>query len=249
MSTPVPDLTARPTGSNRAGPHPAACAIIPARGGSKGIPGKNLRPVGGIPLVARAIHAAARLARVVVTTDDAAIALEAARHGAQVVMRPAEIAGDTASSESALLHALETLRAEEGYAPEVVAFLQCTSPFTRPEDVANCLSAVAEDGADSAFTGFRSFHFLWRRTPEGDAIGINHDKARRPRRQERAPEFIENGAVYAFRHAGFLAARHRFFGRTAIVEMEPIRSLEIDDPADLLLAEALAPLLDAAKGR
>ena len=92
-------------------------AIIPARGGSKGIPGKNLRPVAGAPLVAHAIRAARgapSVDRVIVSTDADAIAAAARAAGAEVVRRPADISGDTASSESALLHALEFLAATEG---------------------------------------------------------------------------------------------------------------------------------------
>src|SRR5919107_5015652 len=89
-----------------------AVAIIPARGGSQGLPGKNVARVGGMPLIARAVHAALaaqRIGRVVVTTDDVEIADAATAAGAEVVTRPAELANATASSESALLHALEAL--------------------------------------------------------------------------------------------------------------------------------------------
>ena len=106
--------------------------MIPARGGSKGIPGKNLQHVGGLSLVARSVRAALasrRVKRVIVSTDDDAIAAEAQAHGAEVVQRPVAIAGDTASSESALLHALDTLE-QQGPLPAQLVFLQCTSPFT-----------------------------------------------------------------------------------------------------------------------
>src|SRR4051794_33637662 len=97
-------------------------AVVPARGGSRGVLGKNLRPVGGVPLVARAVRACLRAERVdlvVVSTDDAAIAALARAEGASVVHRPAALAGDTATSESALLHALDEL-AEGGIDPEVL---------------------------------------------------------------------------------------------------------------------------------
>jgi N-acylneuraminate cytidylyltransferase len=221
----------------------SVCAIIPARGGSKGVPGKNLRPVGGVPLVGRSVlvaRAARRVDRVFVSTDDATIAATARSYGAEVVDRPPEIAGDAASSELALLHALAALRAAESYAPDILVFLQCTSPFTEAGDIDATVAAVSEGGADSAFTAWRSHLFLWRVTPEGDAVGVNHDKARRPRRQEREAEYAENGAVYAMRREGFERYGHRFFGRTAIVEMPQARSIDIDEPADLLLADALA---------
>src|SRR5262245_2152884 len=119
-------------------PQPSCCAVIPARGGSKGIIGKNLRVVGGKPLIAHTILAArsARcIERVVVSTDDPAIAEASRAFGAEIVWRPSELASDTASSEAALLHALETLAREQQYRPELLAFLQCTSPLTLAEDI------------------------------------------------------------------------------------------------------------------
>src|SRR3954467_12096692 len=107
-------------------------AIIPARGGSKGIPRKNVRPFLGKPLLAHTIeHArlAPSVTRVVVSTDDAEIAAIAGRHGAEVVTRPADISGDVAGSEAALRHVLDHLEAAERYEPDLVVFLQATSPL------------------------------------------------------------------------------------------------------------------------
>ncbi|HWH96886.1 MAG TPA: NTP transferase domain-containing protein, partial [Pseudolysinimonas sp.] len=112
-------------------------AVIPARGGSKGVPGKNLRRVGGMPLIGRAVaaaRAASRVDRVVVSTDDDEIAAVAREWGAEVVDRPAALAGDTASSESALMHTLDTLRSR-GVETGILVFLQATSPFIDPADL------------------------------------------------------------------------------------------------------------------
>ena len=219
--------------------------VIPARGGSKGVPGKNLARVGGVPLVARAVQAAvaAGVGAVVVSTDDDAIAAVAEAAGARVVRRPAELAGDTASSEAALLHALDEHESLAG-AVDVLVMVQCTSPFVTASEIAECVAAIGA-GADSAFTAAPTHGFLWRRDGSGQAVGINHDRATRPRRQDRTPEFLETGAVYAMRADGFRDRRHRFFGRTVLVETDPGRVLEIDEPADLERARALAPLLDA----
>src|SRR5258706_1400662 len=92
--------------------------------------------------------------------------------------------------------------------------------------------------ADSALSATRFFHFVWR-VDERGASGINHDKRIRQRRQDREAEFLENGAVYVMRTEGFLAARHRFFGKTAIYEMDARKSLEIDELDDFAMAEAL----------
>ncbi|MEU2107469.1 acylneuraminate cytidylyltransferase [Streptomyces sp. NPDC019507] len=243
-------------------------AVIPARGGSKGVPGKNLAAVGGVPLVARAVRACTGsplVTDVVVSTDDAAIAEAARAAGAALgasgrlhwVERPADIAGDTATSESAVLHAMDAYEAEHGRTVDVVLLVQCTSPFLTADDIDRVASAVAKDGADTA-VAVAPFHaFVWRREPAADtaaragaaddgARGVNHDKSHRPRRQDRPEDFLETGAAYAMDARGLRVHGHRFFGRTALVETDPARVLEIDDPHDLARARALAPLLDAA---
>jgi len=220
---------------------PSCLAIIPARGGSKGVPKKNIRLLAGKPLIAWTIHAAREarsVTRIAVSTDDAEIARVARQFGAEVIHRPAEISGDTASSESALLHSLDHLRETESYQPELIAFLQCTSPFTSGQDIDGTVSVLLNQNADSAFSATRFFHFIWRMDQQG-ATGINHDKRIRQRRQDRQPEYLENGAVYVMRTEGFQAARHRFFGKTAVFEMEARKSLEIDELDDFAMAEAL----------
>jgi YrbI family 3-deoxy-D-manno-octulosonate 8-phosphate phosphatase len=229
-------------------------AVIPARGGSKGVPAKNLAPVGGVPLVARAVREcrATRLVTdVVVSTDDQAIAEAARAAGAEVVLRPAAIAGDTATSEAAVLHAMDTHEALHGSPVDVVLLVQCTSPFLAREDVDGVASAVVESGADTAVTVAPFHGFIWRDT-ETDAgveggFGVNHDKSYRPRRQDRPQDLLETGAAYAMDAPGFRKHRHRFFGRTELVRTDPARVLEIDDPHDLARARALAPLFDTSR--
>ncbi|WTC16915.1 N-acylneuraminate cytidylyltransferase [Streptomyces cellulosae] len=275
-------------------------AVIPARGGSKGVPAKNLAPVGGVPLVARAVRecrAARHVTDVVVSTDDAAIAETARQAGAEVVLRPADLAGDTATSEAAVLHALDAHEALHGARVDVVLLVQCTSPFLTREDVDGVAAAVAHGDADTAVTVAPFHGFVWRETTAttaatttavaatglagtgagatetaagtagtaagtvGTAVGIagrsartargghgvNHDKAVRPRRQDRPQDFLETGAAYAMDAAGLREHRHRFFGRTELVRTDPARVLEVDDPHDLARARALAPLLDAGR--
>ncbi len=216
-------------------------AIIPARGGSKGVPGKNLRRVGGIPLVERAVRAASAASGVdlvVVSTDDAAIAAVAEGAGARVVARPAELAGDTASSESALLHALDVLESE-GARVGTVVFVQATSPFIPSEGIAEAVDQIVSGRFDSVFSAYETFGFLWRRNAEGRAAAINHDAAHRPRRQDREPHYLETGAFYAFDAVGFRRFQHRFFGQVGIVEVPESSAVEIDDEQQLALAEAL----------
>ncbi|MFD7302401.1 cytidylyltransferase domain-containing protein [Streptomyces pharetrae] len=228
-------------------------AVIPARGGSKGVPAKNLAPVGGVPLVARAVREcrAGRLVTdVVVSTDDQSIAAAARAAGAEVVLRPAAIAGDTATSEAAVLHAMDAHEALHGAPVDVVLLVQCTSPFLTREDVDGVAAAVVENGADTAVTVAPFHGFIWRdgdgaAAEEDGGHGVNHDKAYRPRRQDRPQDLLETGAAYAMDAPGFRKHQHRFFGRTELVRTDPARVLEIDDPHDLARARALAPLFDA----
>ncbi|GGU10016.1 acylneuraminate cytidylyltransferase [Streptomyces violascens] len=221
---------------------PKVLAVIPARGGSKGVPGKNLASVAGVPLVVRAVLAcrSARLVTdVVVSTDDPAIAAAARSAGADVVVRPAGISGDTASSEAAVLHTLDAHPDTD-----VVLLVQCTSPFLTREDVEGVAAAVVEDGAETAVTVAPFHGFLWREDEVGGGQGMGHDKSFRPRRQDRPQDFLETGAAYAMDAEGFRTYKHRFFGRTALVRTDPARVLEIDEPHDLERARALAPVLD-----
>ncbi|WP_328905452.1 N-acylneuraminate cytidylyltransferase [Streptomyces sp. NBC_00234] len=238
-------------------PTPTVLAVIPARGGSKGVPAKNLAQVGGIPLVARAVRAclgSAEVTDVVVTTDDPAIAEAATEAAAALgeaarlhcVRRPEAIAGDTATSEAAVLHALDTYEELPGRTADVVLLVQCTSPFVTREDIDGVAAAVAHEGADTAVTVAPFHGFVWRdgHAVEDGSYGVNHDKAVRPRRQDRPQDLLETGAAYAMAVPGFRTHRHRFFGHTALVATDPARVLEIDDPHDLARARALAPLLD-----
>jgi YrbI family 3-deoxy-D-manno-octulosonate 8-phosphate phosphatase len=224
---------------------PECLAIIPARGGSKGIPRKNVRILAGKPLLGwtiQAARAARHVTRVVVSTDDREIADVARMFGAQVIWRPDAISGDTASSESALLHVLSELESTEEYRPDLVTFLQCTSPLTSGIDIDGTIDALRTNSADTALSVAPFHYFVWMPDETGSAIGVNHDKAHRPRRQDRAAQYLETGAVYVMKTDGFRKAKHRFFGRTATYLMPSERTLEIDDPRDLVVAEALLRL-------
>lgn len=227
---------------------PRTVAIIPARGGSKQVPRKNVQRVGGVPLVARAVQAAASadgIDLVVVSTDDDEIAGIAAAAGARVIRRPVEIAGDTATSESAILHALDALE-DDGTPVGVVAFLQATSPFIPSDALAAAVAEVRADRADSVFSAHETYGFLWRDDERGAAVAVNHDAAHRPRRQDREPHLLETGAFYVFRADGFRQSRHRFFGRIRAARVPEWTAIEIDDADQLRVARALAALHDSA---
>lgn len=213
-------------------------AVIPARGGSKGVPRKNLRELGGEPLIGRAVRTLREVRSinaVIVSTEDEEIADAARGYGALVIDRPRRLAGDSATSESALRHVLDEL-GSYGSVPEVTVFVQATSPFIEPADVDRAISLVHDDVADVAFSVAASHAHLWTTGPDGP-VGINHDPSTRLRRQDRPAEFVETGAFYAMRTRGFLEHGHRFFGRLEMVEVDPADALEIDTTDDFSLAE------------
>jgi len=215
-------------------------AIIPARAGSVGLPRKNVLPLEGKPLIAHTITAAKAaklITRIVVSTDGDEIADVARAYGAEVIRRPQELAGPLSKSEDALLHVLDTL-SMENYVPDVVVFLQCTSPLTCSEDMDGTIAEIIDGGADSALAVTAFHYFLWRHDSKGGAVGINHDSAERLMRQQRVPEYLETGAVYAMRTDGFRKSHHRFFGRIAMHEIPAERVLEIDEPSDFEIAKA-----------
>ncbi len=230
-------------------PAPQVVAVIPARGGSVGVPGKNLRPIAGRSLITRAVDActaAGLIDQVVVSSDSAEILDEGERAGARPIQRPAELSGSTASSESAVFHALDALEQQDGVVPEVVLLVQCTSPFIRPPDLDAAVSLVLAGQADVAFSVASNHAFLWRFGPDGGLKGVNHDEARpRARRQDLAPEFRETGAFYVMRTAGLRQAGRRFFGRIAPQLTPDEMALEIDSLDDLTQAQMVAQLLAA----
>jgi CMP-N-acetylneuraminic acid synthetase len=216
-------------------------AIIPARGGSKGIPRKNIKLLGGKPLIAYNIEEALKapsINRLVVSTDDDEIADISMSYGAEVVMRPKEISGDMATSESALVHVLNTLSEKEGYNPDLLVFLQCTSPLTSSEDMEGTIQTLIRENADTALTVTDFDYFLWGKDLNGEAIALNHDKTIRLNRQQRRGEqFLETGAVYVMRVKEFLEREFRFFGKTVFYVTPMERVLEIDEEIDFVKAE------------
>ena len=220
-------------------------AIVPARGGSKGIPRKNLQKVGGVPLIARAVAAsvaAKTVERVFVTTDDDEIAAVALAAGAELIRRPQELASDVASSEDALLHALGEMERRGEVLPETIVFVQCTSPFVQGGDIDGVVQALDASGADCAITASEFHGFIWR-AGKGSLEGVNHDGKVRQRRQDREPELLENGAAYALRVPAFRRVGQRFCGPVACFEMPAARSMEIDSHQELEIAQHLAVLM------
>lgn len=219
--------------------------VIPARGGSKGVPRKNVREVGGTPLVGWSIEASRgtdAIDRTIVSTDDDEIAAVAREFGAEVSDRPPELATDDAPVIDTLRHLLGELRGA-GDAPRYVAMLEPTCPFRRPEDVQACIELLAEEDLDSVatFTGAElNPHRAWRLTDDGPETVVAGADPWLPR--QRLPEAYQlNGGVYAFvAEALPEEGPAMLFGDRGAVTMPPERSVDIDTPLDLEFARLVA---------
>lgn len=214
-------------------------AIVPARGGSKRLPGKNLLTVRGLPLLAHTIIQAKKsqlVEEVFISTDDDQIASVATRYGAQVIKRPVELADDRSSSESAVLHVLDVIENGGGKLPSATMMLQCTSPVRRVDDIDNAIRQFFAEDADSLLSGCFTKHFIWRRLADG-AEPINYDLNNRIRSQDVEPQFQENGSIYITRTSLLRSTKNRMGGKISIYEMEFWSQFEIDQRDDLELID------------
>ena len=210
-------------------------AIIPARGGSERIGRKNLLQLAGRPLVEHTVRhalAADEVDEVIVSTEDYEIAAVAAAAGATVIARPTELADDRSTSESALLHVLD---ARDGPDPELVVFLQATSPVRRPADIDAAVRQLRASAADSLLSACRDHGFIWIDGPDG-ARPTNYDPQHRPREQDMPPRYRENGSIYVFRTPVLRDGGARLGGRIEIYEMDQWSSVQIDETEDVELA-------------
>lgn len=220
---------------------PRVLALIPARGGSKAILGKNLCRVGGLPLVARSIRdalAVEAIDTVYVTTDDQEVARVAELEGAGVIARPSELAHDTASTESAIAHALAHLAQAGEPEPDIVVLLQCTSPFRRVGQLEAALEQMIVGAADSIVSVVRRHTFHWQLEADGSARAMNYEPAARPRRQEHEGTLEETGSFYVFRREMFARSGARLGGRIEAFEVPAEDALEIDEGHELASARA-----------
>lgn len=219
-------------------------AVVTARAGSKGVPGKNLRPLSGRPLIAWTIgvaQAAPSIDRVVVSTDGDEIAGVARGLGAEVIVRPSALADDVARSADVLRHVREELR-RHGDNSRYMVLLQPTSPFRTVDDIERCLSLLHETDLDSVATFVDATlhpHQAWE-IERGRPVTFISTAMPWVPRQLLPPVYQLNGAVYAFVTDRLGADDPALvFGRAGAVVMDVERSLDIDTEIDFLLAEAL----------
>ncbi len=213
--------------------------VIPARAGSKGVPGKNLALVGGRPLLDWTVEAALGAGcvdRVLVSTDDPVVREHVTATWPGRVRLPARspaTASDTATTESVLLDVLGTPEAE---GVDEIGLVQATSPLLRAEDLDGAY-ALLHRGFDSVLSVVRQRRFRWELAPEGGRP--EYDPAARPRRQQLAGHLVENGAVYLTSRSALVRTGVRISGRIGLFEMPEDSYTEVDELSDLVIVDAL----------
>jgi N-acylneuraminate cytidylyltransferase len=216
------------------------CSIILARGGSKGLPGKNIIEFCGKPLLAWTIEHCIQggAAPVYVSSESKEILIVGERYGAKSILRPEKISGDTASSESGWLDALDVIESESGIIDWVLA-PQVTSPLRTAADISNGLKLADSGKYDSIFScSIAEDLFFWE-IRSNNLESINYDWKNRKRRQEFPKQHIENGSFYLFRPEILREYNNRIGGRIGIVEMDFWKMFEIDSLNDLRMCSAL----------
>ena len=223
-------------------------AITPARGGSKGVPRKNIKPMAGKPLLQYTVEAARAcplITRHVVNTEDEEIRAVAESLGVKVQGRPEEFWHDNTFQEvdRLLVWAVQDFEARHGRV-DVVVLLYPTAPLRRTEAITGCIDLVLNQGYDSALTLREDRSYIWKRLDKGATVEpVNYDPRKRgPNQLEGWNQWVENKAVYAMRRDLLLETGCRLGGRMGFVEMSKIDSIDIDTPDDFALAEAILTL-------
>lgn len=221
-----------------------ALVIIPARGGSKGIPHKNIKPLAGIPLIGYAINIAREIVEdcdICISTDDTEIAETAEKFGVKVpFLRPAELATDKSGSREVMLHAVDFYK-NKGVDYDTIILLQPTSPFRTAEDVKGCLNLYRE-GVDMVVSVKEASCNPYYNCFETDADGflkISKGDGQYTRRQDVPKAWEYNGAVYIINVESLRAMPMGSFPHRLMYEMPACRSVDLDTPADWIVAEAL----------
>lgn len=220
--------------------------VIPVRGGSKGIPRKNLKPIAGKPLVAWTIEQALDAVRelegqhtldVLVSTDDAELAQIARDYGAQVpFIRPAELAQDTTATEPVIEHAID-FYTQAGQRPDAVMLLQATSPVRLPGTLARAIRQFAESDSDSMVGVIPIGPFIWAATEPPTA---QYEVTARPRRQELTREtfrYRENGSMYITKTELYETIHNRLGGKIELFMLDEVEGVDIDAMIDFTVAE------------
>lgn len=219
--------------------------VIPARGGSKGVPKKNIRPLAGKPLIAYSTEQAKRskyISRVVVSTESEEIAEVARKWGAEVIKRPEELARDETPTIDIIIHVLDYLKKEENYTPDTVVLLQPTSPLRTSEDIDNAIGLFLNAQDCLSLVSVTEFDHppFWAMKIEDNFLKPIFDKKYfRMRRQELPKAYRPNGAIFISTPRVLYEYRTFYTPTTIAYIMPPERSVDIDTEFDFLLAEFL----------
>jgi len=217
-------------------------AIILARGGSKGIPRKNIIDFCGKPLIAWTIEQclqANAINSVWVSSDDEHILSIAKKYGAQLIKRPDDISGDKASSESGWLHATDYLESN-GIKTDLILAPQVTSPLRMSKDIERAIDKFVIEDLDSLFSASMTDDlYFWEKNTEGIMNSVNYDSNNRKRRQDFHEQIIENGSFYLFKQSILRSKNNRFGGKIGYVKMAFWQMFEIDNTEDLRMCSAL----------
>lgn len=229
--------------------------LIPARSGSKGVPGKNIKLLSGRPLLwytAQAAQAAKRLTRVVLSTDSEEIAAVGRACGVEVpFLRPAELARDDTPTLPVAQHALRLLE-EAGDRFDALCLLQPTNPLRRSEDIDACIELLAASDADAVVTVLpvpaeHNPHWVYFRAEDGRLHLSTGAAAPIPRRQDLPPAFHREGSVYVTRRAVVMEENSLYGTRVLGYEIDLRRSVNIDDPSDWECAEEMIARVEAGR--
>ena len=216
-------------------------AIIPARGGSKGIPKKNLKNFCGKPLISWTIkHAldSKHIDSVWVTSDSNEILNISKKAGANTIVRPRSLSLDTSSSESAWLHALDYIE-NLGFQVDIIVGLQATNPLRESNDIDKAITKFKRTKVDSLFSGsYIGNFFIWQKINK-KLQSQNYDFKHRPRRQDFGKQFVENGSIYVFKPEILRKYNNRLGGKIEISLMDNWKSYDIDTLDDFDVCETL----------
>lgn len=216
-------------------------AIIPARGGSKGILKKNLKHFCGKPLLVWTIEQALKtkyVDSVCVSSDSVEILKISEKAGANVIVRPKSLSSSTSTSESAWLHALDHIEQKTNVV-DIVVGLQATNPIRESSDIENAIKKFQRTNADSLFTGSDiGNYFIWNKINK-KLKSLNYNYKKRPRRQDFSKQFVENGSIYVFKPKILRKFNNRLGGKIEISLMENWKSFDIDTLDDFKLCETL----------
>ena len=214
-------------------------AIILARGGSKGLPNKNILSFSGHPLIAWTIIQAKKsqnISSVYLSSDSKKILEIGKKYGAKIIKRPKKIAGDHAKSEEALMHALKIIGSKQ----TAVLMLEPTAPLRQPYDIDECIDLFIKEKWDSGFSAAPLQNFLiWRKSKNKKLESINYDYKKQLPRQLRDPEYVENGLIYIFKPSVLKNYKNRFGGKVGIYKTKFWQSVEIDDKEDWGLVKTI----------